>query len=203
MVAQYETTVVIGSKDHPRFVPKSFYDIMMEKTALYQLDHILHADTIKYYIPAHQVVERKATFREECQYSISVTDTDKKPKCHRSKLLHREIYQMLPRKAHKYLLDVSFREVCRQYFLLVPNAGYFNTEIYKNWDEKFVLYDDRIWTINFRHVYVDPYDSSECVWFAGTPKYQVYICCQENLLDSKEYLQQAILALLPRSHLWE
>lgn len=198
-----QTRVVVGSKTHPRFVSKAFYDTMYAKTALYQLDHKLHPNTIRYFIPGHQVVERRDHFKNSCVYEIQLTDSKKKPQCLRTKELSRESYQMLPKKIDTYLLTTYFEECCTDYYLLVPNAGYYNTEIFTQWDEKFILYDNRVWSIHFRHVYVDPHDSRECIWFTGNYKYQVELCCKEDLQEDKEYLKQAVMAILPRSHLWE
>lgn len=202
MVISTYTRVRLGCKEFPKFVSKKFYDLMLEKVSLYQLDHHLHPNTIKYYVPAHQVVERKSRFLNATRYEIHLDDAKKKPRCYRYKEIFKEIYQLLPKKETK-LLTVTVEEFCDEYYLLVPNAGYYNTQIYCSWDEKYIIYDNVIWSVHFREVYVDPHDASQSIWFTGTPKYQIELCTEADLTSDTDYLKRAIMAILPRSYLWD
>jgi hypothetical protein len=185
------TRVLLGCKEFPKFVSKQFYELMIGKIALY-----------KYFIPSHLVVERKTRYLTDCRYEVHLDDAKKKPRCHRFRELFREIYQLLPKKDTK-MLTVVVEDYCDEYYLLVPGAGYYNTQIYCNWDEKYILYENNVWSIHFREVYVDPHDSSQSIFFTGTPKYQIELCTEMDTRNDLDYLKRAIMAILPRSHLWE
>lgn len=198
------TRIVVGTRETPRFVSKSFYDLMLNKTTLYQLDHKLCPNTIKYFIPSNHVVERKPIYKDNWRYEIDLDDTKKKPHCYRIKTTSKTIFKCLPKTNNpNKIITVVTEDYTTDYYLLIPNASYYNTEIVTLWDEKFVLYDNHIWSIHFKTIYVDPFDSEQCIWFTGTPKFQIEMTTETDLSQDKDYLYRAIMALLPRSHLWD
>lgn len=195
------TRIVLGSRETPRFVPKDFFDALQGLTHLYQYEQRLYPTTIAYKIPTHMVVERRHSNMD--QYEIHLNDSLGVPECHRYKNINRQVFK---RRRPGPSFD-RFRwiteEHYRSYFLLVPNAMYYNAEVYTEWSCSWVVYNNITWYIHFRKVFVDPHDASSTVWFHGSPKYSVELITLQDFRGREEDLKRAVLAILPRAFRWE
>jgi hypothetical protein len=196
-----KTRILLGSRDSPRFVSKEFYECMNSVVAAFAIRCILHPTTIIYNIPRHMVVER--SFSQIDKYDIHLDDTTGIPRCRRTRELG---YSSYKRKTPCPAFDRFHwltEETYSNYFLLTPDAMFFNTSIYTDWNSYHVIYHDVVWKVHFRKVYVDPYDTSETIWFHGQPRYQVELECFEDFRHREQELKRAVLSILPRAFRWE
>jgi hypothetical protein len=195
------TTVTLGCRETPRFVPREFYDCVQLTSVVNQFDCSLHPDTIRYFIPSHQVIERMF---EPCQeYCIEVDDSRLVPRCLRRNVIKKEIMTLKTPSRVFDRLDVSYEFRVSSYFLLLPNASYYHTEIWREWNTSHIMYNGVIWNVHFRHVYTDPHNTTHCLWFSGKPKYQVQITVGMDFRNNRKGLQTALLAILPRAFKWD
>lgn len=195
------TTMTLGSRETPKFVPFEFFDCVKMACAINQFDFCLHPDTIRYYVPAALVVER--SFAEPFQeYVIEIDDACGKPTCIRRTALHKELLKLHYPSSSFDRVDISYDEEVHKYFLLLPNAGYYHTEIWTNWNTSHVLFEGNVWSVHFRTVYCDPHDANHSVWFAGKPKYQIHLECRQDFRDDQIGMKRALAAILPRAFKW-
>jgi hypothetical protein len=191
-----QTRVILGTSETPSFVSKEFYDVMHLNASVYQYDYTLRPDSIEYKIPAHMVVER---FQARDRYSIFVTDTVDVPFCMRKTCL--DVWTFV-HKTPKYNFDrfrVYTEDVDHHYFLLTPNARYYDTVIYKNTETRHLIHNNILWDVTFREVYVDPHDTRQTLWFFSHPKYQVELSAEHDFRKEETDLKIAIMAILPNT----
>jgi hypothetical protein len=196
MSTNIRTRVVLGGRDTPRFVSKEFYDAMHFVTAQYQVDFTLKPNTVEYKIPAHMVVERWEPFPS---YSIQLNDCIGVPMCHKRRTLDAHTYVHREPKLNFDRFRVITEEYSNAYFLLTPNASYFDTAIYKDWEVRHVIYNDVIWDIHFKQVFVDPHNTRSTIWFYSHPKYQIEMIAYQDYRANDPELKQAIMSMLPSS----
>lgn len=195
------TRIVLGSRETPDFVPKDFFDAMQAVTTMYQIDFKLMPTTIRYYIPKHMIVERN--FYHIDRYSIELDDATHTPYCNRVQYLRKHTFK---RRIPGHTFD-RFKWTTEQYYddyyLLTPNAMYYNIEIFQEWSVSYVLYHNVLWQVHFRQVSVDPHDTSQVIWFHSKPKYQIELICYEDFRGRERELKKAVLAILPRAFRWD
>jgi hypothetical protein len=193
----------LGIRETPTFVDEDFYNLMKEVTTMNQLDFRMLPTTINYRIPNHMVVERPEITAAMDRYEIHLDDTFHIPRCRRYQSLQRLVFKRKYNSASKFdQFRCITEEYCNQYFLVTPNAMYYNVEIYTDWTCSYVLYDNMVWTIHFRKVFVDPHDARHTVWFHGTPKYQIEIISNQDFREREIELRETIRAILPRAFRW-
>lgn len=205
MVIFTQTRIVLGSRETPRFVDKAFYDAVQQFVSIFQGgDPVEFHDTIQYFVPKHMVVERvNGVFNDNDSYEISLDDHRMVPICRRRKKYHKIIFKLKHPRSCFDRMQVVTERVNTAYFLLLPNSAYYNTEIWTNWKQSYVWYNNHQWYINFRQVYVDPHETSETVWFFSKPKYQIEITTNQDFSEREADLKQALLAIIPRAFRWE
>lgn len=194
------TRVVLGTRETPRFVSKSFFDAVQFTTCVNQFDCTLHPETIRYYIPYSSVVERIYHPCEE--YTIQIDDAHRSPRCRRRNVLSSNVYKLKQASRVFDRMHITTEDIISSYFLLLPDAKFYHTEIWKEWNTSHVLYDGVVWDIHFRTVYVDPHTSKESVWFVNRPRYQIEISVNMDLRHDPRTLKKSILAILPRAFKW-
>jgi hypothetical protein len=194
------TTLTLGTRETPKFVPYEFFDCVKMACAINQFTRTCHPDTIRYFVPAHQVVER--LYEPFQEYVIEVDDATCKPSCLRRQTLRKDVMKLHYPSSVFDRVDIRHEERIRNYFLLLPTAGYYHTEIWRNWDTSHILYDGNVWTVHFREVYSDPHDTNHSVWFSGKPKWQVELECTTDFRNNMTGLKQALVAILPRAFKW-
>jgi hypothetical protein len=195
-----KTSMTLGTRETPKFVPFEFFDCVKMACAINQFDFALHPNTIRYYVPAHQVVER--LFSPFQEYVIEIDDASTKPTCIRRTSMHKELLKLHYPNSTFDRVDISYEEQIFKYFLLLPNAGYYHTEIWTDWNTSHVLFENNVWSVHFRTVYCDPHDTQHSVWFAGKPKYQIQLECRQDFQDDEIGLKRALAAILPRAFKW-
>lgn len=196
------TRVVLGTRETPSFVSKDFYNLMQTLVASYATDTFLHPTTIRYYVPAHFVVER--WWYNFDRYEIDLDDAHLVPRCRRRKVLNRLVYKHhVPMHAFDRMLVTTERCVNDDYYLLVPNASYYHTTIFKDWNESHVYYNGFLWNIHFRNVFVDPHETSSSTWFFSTPRYQIELTTAQDFSENNNQLKDALLQILPRAFRWD
>lgn len=195
------TRVTLGSRDAPHFVPFEFFDAMKLVAATNSFDVVFHPDTIRYFVPAHNVIER--LYPEFQEYTVDLNDSYYVPICRRRNLLEKLVFKMKTPAQAFDRLEIATEETEHSYFLLLPNASYYHTVIWKDRSTYFVLYDDRTYAIEFRSVFVDPHSNRTHVWFNGKPQYQIEIRCEADFRENVRYLKRALMAILPRAFKWD
>lgn len=191
------TRVLLGSRASHKFVSKEFYDAMHFITAQYQHDFTLRPTTIEYKVPAHMVVERQEVYPH---YAIQVCDSVEIPLCHKSKILEADTYMHRQPKLNFDRFRVITELYSDDYYLLVPHAQYYDTCIYKDWTVRHLIYDDVVWHIHFKQVFVDPHDTRQTIWFFSEPKYQIELIAYTDFRgEDVSKLKKAIMQFLPRS----
>jgi hypothetical protein len=205
MVIELQTRVLLGSRETPRFVSREFFDAMKHVTAQFQTgDPIYHHDTIHYFVPKHMVVERSVG--DNCDndlYEVSLDDHHLVPRCRRRKRFQKLIFKLKHPRSCFDRMQVSTERVNSCYFLLLPNAAYYNTEIFTNWQQYHLWYNYERWNVHFRQVNVDPHETSETIWFFSQPKFQIEITTNQDFRGRDDDLKKALLAIIPRAFRWE
>lgn len=195
------TRVTLGTRETPRFVTEEFFDAMKLVAATNSFDCVFHPDTIRYFVPPHSVIER--LYPEFQEYIVDLNDAYYLPICTRRNTLERMVFKMkTPTRAFDRM-EITTEETEHNYFLLLPNASYYHTAIWKDRCTYYVLYDDRTYLIEFRAVFVDPHSNRTHVWFNGKFQYQIEIRCEEDYRGNLRYLKRALMAILPRAFKWD
>jgi hypothetical protein len=196
-----KTRIVLGCRDTPRFVSKEFFDAMQLTTRTFQTDVIIRPDTIRYYIPEHFIA--KTWQGNWGSFSIDLDDANLTPLCRKRTILSSHKYKhKIPRAAFDRFI-VTTEQQSYKHFLLLPNARYIHTVIYKDWNTSILLYGGFFWEVHFRKVYTDPHDTSHNIWFFSQPKYHIEICTWQDFRGREADLKKAIIAILPRAFRWE
>lgn len=196
------TRVVLGTRETPSYVSADFYDLMQTLVASYALDTYLHPTTIRYYVPTHFVVER--WWDDFDKYEMDLDDTYLVPRCRRRKVLNRLVYKHhVPMHAFDRMTVTTERCIDDSYYLLVPNALYYHTTIFREWNESHIYYNGMLWNVHFRHVYVDPHEKSSSTWFYGTPRFQIELTSSQDFSNNRNGLKEALLQILPRAFRWD
>jgi hypothetical protein len=194
------TTVTLGTRETPRFVSKEFYDSVQFNTVIYQFDCTLHPDTIRYFVPPHQVVERSAVPFQD--YIIQLDDSQRIPCCHRRTIVQRDVYKLKQPSNMFDRMEIVTENTSGMYFLLVPNAAFYHTEIFTEWNTSHVMCGGVVWDIHFRKVFVDPHSSREAVWFTNKPRHQIQLSTRQDYRNRSCQLKKDIIAILPRAFKW-
>lgn len=199
MVRRDRTRIVLGTRETPSFVSREFYEAMEAYTSIYQYDIRLRPNTVRYRIPAHMVVERiwnpKAEF-----YEIDVDDSLWVPTCHRRTILDRKTYVSREPKSHLDRFQIYTEEHSQTYYLLTPNAKYYDTSIYIDWSTRFLLYNNIVWRVDMKQVHCDPHNTAHTSWFFSHPKYSVELTTNINFNSGLHgNLLEALNNMLPRA----
>lgn len=201
MVKRIRTRVVLGTRETPKFVSKQFYDTMELFTSVYQYDFRLRPTTIRYAIPTHMVVER--SWNECKNYEIDIDDSIWVPICHRRNQVDSKIYKFAEPKHDLDRFQIITEEYSSSYYLLTPNAQFYDTAIFTDWSTKYILHDNIMWRVEMRKVHVDPHNTNHSIWFFCKPRYQVELCCMHDFREKTDQLTQAIQTFLPRNYRWD
>lgn len=193
------TKLFLGTRETPKYVSEDFYNCVKMACVINQFDHQMHPDTVRYFVPSHQVVERPTAYQE---YVIEVDDETLHPRCVRRSIIKRETMKFhFP--SHCFdRVDIYYEDQSFKYFLLLPSAGFYHTEIWTQWDTSFIEFEGLVWLVDFRRVYTDPHDTNHSIWYSGKPKYQIQITCRENFQDRPTDLKRSLAAILPRAFRW-
>lgn len=194
------TTITLGTRETPRFVSREFFDAVQFTTCVNQFDCTMHPQTIRYFVPLHHVVERSAVPFQE--YVIELDDAQRIPMCRRRTTLQKETYKLRQPSRMFDRMEISTDLTSGLYFLLLPNAAYYHTEIWTDWNTSHVMYNGVVWDVHFRKVYVDPHSSPESVWFTNKPRYQICLQVRQDFRHHSAALKRAVLAILPRAFKW-
>lgn len=195
------TTITLGTRETPGFVNFDFFDAMKLVTATNSYDVMFQPDTIRYFVPAHNVIER--LYPEFQEYVVDLNDAYYQPICTRRNVLEKLVFKMkIPSRAFDRM-EIVTEETEHEYFLLLPNSAYYHTVIWTDRSTYFVIYDNRTFCVHFRRVYVDPHSNLTHLWFSGKPQYQIQISCQEDFRGNLKYLKRAMMAILPRAFKWD
>ena len=194
------TKVTLGTRTTPQFISKEFYDCVMATCAINQYDHTFHPETIRYFVPFHQVVER--LFQPCQQYIVELNDAERIPLCTRSNVIQKKT-MTFHQPSHVFdFMKIEYEDIITSYFLLLPNATYYNTEIWTDCSTSHILYNGMQWDVHFRQVFTDPFNTAYTIWMSGRPKYQVQICVNADYRNRDKELKEALIAILPRAFKW-
>lgn len=192
-----KTIVTLGTRETPNFVSYEFFDAVKFVCAVNAFDVSFMPNTIRYFVPAHQVIERAYP---QCQeYIINVDDANLQPTCERRNTLKHMKWKNKTPNAVFDRLKVKTIEVHDEYFLVLPNTGFYHTEIVTDVSISHLLFQGVVFKVFFRRVFTDPHDTQQSIWFYGTPKYQVEVQCQQDLRNNIGFLHQALTHILPRA----
>lgn len=194
------TTITLGSRETPRFVSPEFFDAVQFTTVINQFDCTMHPNTIRYHVPLHHVVERSDNPYQD--YVIELDDAQRIPACRRSTLLERDVYKLKQPSRMFDRMEIRTENRSSMYFLLLPNASYYHTEVWTEWNTSHVMYDGVTWDVHFRRVFVDPHSCRESVWFTNKPRYQIQLQVRQDFRNRSSQLKKAVLAILPRAFKW-
>jgi hypothetical protein len=168
-------------------------------TSIYQYDIRLRPNTIRYRIPAHMIVERVWSPKADI-YEIDIDDSLWVPTCHRRSVLDRTTYINREPKSNLDRFQVFTEEYSQSYYLLVPNAKYYDTAIFIDWSTRFLMYNDIVWRIDMKQVHCDPHNTAHTSWFFSHPKCSVELTANVDFRDGQNgNLVDVINILLPRS----
>lgn len=195
------TRVTLGTRDTPHFVPFDFFDAMKLVTATNSFDVVFQPDTIRYFVPAHNVIER--LYPEFQEYIVELNDAYYQPICVRRNTLEKLVFKMKTPSQAFDRMEILTEETEHHYFLLLPNASYYHTVIWKDRVIYYVMYEDRTFCVKFRSVFVDPHSNRTHVWFNGKPQYQIEISCEADFRGNLRYLKRVLMAILPRAFKWD
>lgn len=196
------TSVTLGTRETPNFITEEFYDAMKLVCATNSFDLMFQPQTIRYFVPAHSVIERAFPIPFQ-EYFIDLNDSSHTPICTRRNVLDKTVYKMkMPSRVFDRM-EITTEQREHQYFLMLPNAAYYHTEIWTDRCMYFVLYDAFTFCVHFRRVFVDPHSNLTHVWFNGKPQFQVQITCEEDFRENPRFLKRALLAILPRAFKWD
>jgi hypothetical protein len=196
------TSVTLGTRETPHFVTQAFFDAMQLVCATNSFDFMFQPSTIRYFVPAHGVIER--TFPVPFQeYYIDLNDACPTPICTRRNVLDKTVFKMkMPSRAFDRM-EIVTEHTEHQYFLMLPNCAYYHTEVLTERVVYYLMYEQYTFCVNFRRVHVDPHSNLTHVWFNGKPQFQIEITCQEDFRANPRYLKRALLAILPRAFKWD
>lgn len=195
------TSITLGTQATPNFVGKEFYEAFDLLTSTYEVDHLDMPDTIMYSISGDHVVDRdegKYQFHE-----MLLDDAHLIPRCRRRNLLHRVSYKKRQAEVQFDRFAVHVEDINYNYFLLAPGSMFYAVNVYKKWKIKFLTYNNLLWEVHMREIYVDPYDTSSTIWFFDHPKYQITLCTGQDFRDREDEMKRVVLAMLPRSFRWD
>ena len=194
------TRVTIGSRETPQFVRPAFYDAVKDMIRLYATEEHSCSNTIRYYVSGHFVVGSHAETHNI--WTVDVDDDHQVPRCGRYTTLSRMKYSHRRPQWDFDMLSIVTENYYGGYFLVLPNARYCHTIIYKDWSYFLLMLDDQIWEIHFRQVFVDPHDLNHNVWYFSKPKYQVEFRTDQDFRNREKELKKAILMMIPRAFRW-
>lgn len=192
-----KTVVTLGTRETPNFVSYEFFDAVKFMCAVNAYDVTFLPNTIRYFVPAHQVIER---VYPQCQeYIVSVDDANLQPTCERRNTLKHMKWKHKTPNATFDRIKVKTVDVHHEYFLMLPNAGFYHTEIVTDVSISHLLYQGVIFTVHFRRIFTDPHDTSHSIWFYGSPKYQIEVQCDMDLRGNTRFLCRALTHIIPRA----
>lgn len=194
-MSEIQTRIILGTRESPRFVLSSFYHEFKRRMELYQFDYTLMPATIRYYVSPQFVIER--TFQSINSYEIEIDDECLVPHCLRRQYVNANTFMLPQPNRSMDRVTVITENVDDGYFLCLPSAVYFNSNIFRDWFISHLLLDGETWDVHFRHVYVDPHDTRETVWFSTTPRYQIELRTFQDFRERRHDLQECLSAILP------
>lgn len=198
-----ETRFVLGNSTTPSFVTKEFYESFHEYARTMAYETSMRPSTIKYHIPRHMVVEREGVPAPGQYYEMDLDDQFLVPRCIRRTCLENQLMKRRRRGGSFDRLRI-FTEILRtEYFLLVPDAQYYNTTLFRDWSVCCLLFEGSIWKFHFRQVFVDPHNTSSTIWFYSHPKYQIEIVTQQDFRGREREMKRSLYALFPRAFRWD
>lgn len=196
------TRVILGSTETPKYVSKDFFDAMQLFCVTYQFDVILHPTTVCYSVAPHHVVERLTDWENTEDYEIELDDCKLIPTCLRRKPISTSIYKRKNYMRGFDRMTIYTENYSKFYYLLTPDAGYYNAEVYTEWNESRLTVDGITWKVHFKQVYVDPHNTSHTIWFVGKPKYKIELECNHDFTGREHALRRALYMLTPRDYRW-
>lgn len=200
------TRVVFGSACHPRFVSKTFSNLI-EIMSSFDSVVLQERPSVVYEVPSHQV-----NFMENMS-----TNSKYHVHCNDSLLQYCDITTPVSSKTFK--TDRSTQSQCREFdrvtiykekirtefFILMQNANYSNVTLYKKRKVFYMLAWGVSWRMEIREVYLNP-QSTEAdpysVWFCGNPKYEIVLTSYSDLPENDEnetLIFRFLSVILPRS----
>lgn len=197
-----QTRIVLGTSETPSFVSKEFFDAFYGYAQNMAYETYMRPTTIQYQIPRAMVVDRDVT-SQPGSYEIELDDQFLIPFCCRRHLLDNKVMKRRRRARSFDRLRIFTELVRREYFLLVPDAQFYNTTIFHEWCVCSVLYEGIVWKFHFRRVYVDPHNTAYTIWFFSHPKYQVEIVTEQDFRDRETDLKRSLYTLFPRAFRWD
>lgn len=203
MVKRTRTRIVMGTRETPNFVSRSFYQDMETFCSIYQYDFRLRPNTVRYFIPKHMVVER---IWDECDfYYIDIDDSLWIPTCHRRKTLDKITFDLPEPKNGFDRFQCYTEEYSCSYYLLTPQAKFYDTAIFVDWSTRFLLYNDIVWRVDLKQIHVDPHNAAHTVWFFSHPKYSVEVTALKDFRgpNQEKTLQDIVKTMIPRSYRWD
>lgn len=192
-----KTIVTLGTRETPNFVSYEFYDAVKFVCAVNAYDVTFLPNTIRYFVPPHQVIER--TYQQCQEYVVDLDDANLQPRCERRNTLKSVTWKHKTPNAVFDRMKVKTVETHSDYFLMLPNASFYHTEIFTDISVSHLLYQGVVFTVHFRRVFTDPHDTSHSIWFYGSPKYQIEIQCGMDFRSNTKFLYQALTHILPRA----
>jgi len=197
-----ETRIILGSRETPQFVTDEFFNAMKDYVKLYSVPELtsMLPDTVRYYVPEHFVINPRQGFRN---FQVDVDDNYQTPACEQSVILSRLRFKhRVPKREFDRMTVVTELRI-REYYLLLPNARYHHTTIFKNWERYWLLFNDQYYAFNFRQVYTDPHDLNHNIWYFSKPKYQIEITTNQDFRGKDVELKRALIRMMPRAFRWE
>jgi hypothetical protein len=196
------TRVTLGTRETPQFVREDFYESVKTMTAMYSHNEpVVMPDTIRYYVPRHFIIGAEDMAYNS--YMIDVDDEQMIPRCKVTRILSRlKFKHKRPQEAFDRFTTIT-ENFAKRYFLVLPNARYHHTIVYRNWVYFVLLLDGHIWEIHFRQVHTDPHDLNHNLWFFSKPKYQIEMQTNQDFRNKDAELKRAILLMIPRAFRWE
>lgn len=195
------TSIILGTRETPNFISKEMYDCIKCCAAINSFDVTFDPNTIRYYVPYHNVIER--AFPAFQEYMIDINDAEAKPRCVRRNLLEKTVFKLKQPSNTFDRIEIQTEEIESQYFLLLPNATYYHTVIWTDQSTSHIVYDGHIFRIHFRRVFLDPHSNSTGLWFTGKPRFQVVVESNHDFRRRPNYLKKAMIAILPRAFKWD
>jgi len=189
-----ETRILLGCRETPQFVTKEFHDAMLLVSAAQAHDSILHTDTIAFHVPAAFVA-----CPEERDFTIRIDDVDRVPYCKGVKLLGKWKYRYKRPRVGFDRYTVYVENVVDDYFALLPHARYDDVVIHREQQSFLIVSDGMDWLVVYRQVFCDPHTTTQSIWFAASPKYQIEIRCRHDFRQDQPRLQALLSRFLPSS----
>lgn len=191
---EIQTRCVFGTRESPRFVSKEFYEATKRRIELFQFDFTLMPSTIRYYLPPAFVIGNNTDFDS---FEIEVDDQCLTPHCLRRAFLERKVYTFQQPNHRLDKISTVTEHVRDDYFLCLPNAVYFNSNVFTDWMVSHLLMDGETWDVHFRQVFVDPHDTRETIWFHSSPRYQIEVRTFQDFRNRETQLKDSLSLLLP------